>query len=265
MEREGSSRAVISRLALTALVLLVLPHRADAYIGPGAGFAVLSSFLVLFTTIVIAIASLLIWPFRALWRVARGQTAAARVDQAADRRRPRRPGSEADRSVHEGRHPAELHALAKTGCYRRLKTTFPSISPVAWSSFSTGAHPARHNIFDFLDRDRRTYLAVLSSTHIGKVDRFFKLGRYRIPLPSARAAAAAQVEAVLDDSRRAPHLEHGAARADHLSARQVLRRRAERDVRARSARHAGHLPALHHASGERAASRKAASASTVDA
>src|SRR6476620_7803562 len=48
---------VISRLALTALVLLVLPARADAYIGPGAGFAVLGSFLVIFTTILIAIAS----------------------------------------------------------------------------------------------------------------------------------------------------------------------------------------------------------------
>jgi predicted AlkP superfamily phosphohydrolase/phosphomutase len=53
---------------------------------------------------------------------------------------------------------------------------------VAWSSFSTGAHPARHNIFDFLDRDRRTYLPLLSSTHIGKVDRFLKIGKWRIPL-----------------------------------------------------------------------------------
>ena len=53
---------------------------------------------------------------------------------------------------------------------------------MAWSSFSTGAHPARHNIFDFLDRDRRTYLPMLSSTRIGKVERFLKLGRYRIPL-----------------------------------------------------------------------------------
>ena len=57
--------------------------------------------------------------------------------------------------------------LAKTGCYRRLQTTFPSVSPVAWSSFSTGTQPGRHNIFDFLDRDRRTYLPVLSSAHLG--------------------------------------------------------------------------------------------------
>ena len=56
------------------------------------------------------------------------------------------------------------------------------MSPVAWSSFSTGTQPGRHNIFDFLDRDRRTYLPVLSSAHVGSVTRFFTLGRYRIPL-----------------------------------------------------------------------------------
>ena len=73
-------------------------------------------------------------------------------------------------------------ALAASGSYRRLKTTFPVVSPVAWSSFSTGSHPARHNIFDFLDRDRRTYLPMLSSARIGKVERFLRIGRFRIPL-----------------------------------------------------------------------------------
>jgi hypothetical protein len=174
-------RPVISRLALTALVLLVLPGRADAYIGPGAGFAVLGSFLVIFTTIVIAIASILIWPFRALWRFARGQ----RPPRAAITRLifvglDGQDPTLTDRFMKEGLLP-NFSKLAKMGCYRRLKTTYPSISPVAWSSFSTGVHPARHNIFDFLDRDRRTYLPVLSSAYIGKVDRFFKLGRYLIP------------------------------------------------------------------------------------
>ncbi len=39
---------------------------AQAYIGPGPGFALLSSFLVVFTTIILAMLSLLIWPFRTL-------------------------------------------------------------------------------------------------------------------------------------------------------------------------------------------------------
>ena len=39
---------------------------AEAYIGPGAGFAFLSSFLVLAISFVMAIFSLLFWPFRLL-------------------------------------------------------------------------------------------------------------------------------------------------------------------------------------------------------
>ena len=68
------------------------------------------------------------------------------------------------------------------GCYTPLGTTYPAISPVAWSSFSTGTQPAKHSIYDFLDRDRRTYLPLLSSAHIGSVERFLKLGKWRIPL-----------------------------------------------------------------------------------
>ena len=45
---------------IVGVVLLVAPQTAEAYIGPGAGFALLSSFLVVFTTILIAVASLLI-------------------------------------------------------------------------------------------------------------------------------------------------------------------------------------------------------------
>jgi len=168
-------------LATLVVALLLVPSRADAYIGPGAGFAVLGSFLVVFTTIVIAIASILLWPFRALWRFATGQrppraSIKRLIFVGLDGQDPKLT----DRFMKEGVLP-NFAKLAKMGCYRRLRTTYPSISPVAWSSFSTGVHPARHNIFDFLDRDRRTYLPVLSSAYIGKVDRFFKLGRYLIP------------------------------------------------------------------------------------
>ena len=53
---------------------------------------------------------------------------------------------------------------------------------MAWSSFTTGTNPGRHNIFDFLDRDPRTYLPRLSSAHIGSVDRVLKIGKLRLPL-----------------------------------------------------------------------------------
>ena len=143
----------------------------------------MSSAFVLVTTAIVVLVTLLAWPFRALWRALTGPAAPTAAISRLIVVGSRRPGPEAHRpsSWREGILP-NFSALAATGSYRRLTTTFPSVSPVAWSSFSTGTHPARHNIFDFLDRDRRTYLPVLSSTRIGKVDRFLKIGRYRIPL-----------------------------------------------------------------------------------
>jgi predicted AlkP superfamily phosphohydrolase/phosphomutase len=169
-------------MVLAPALLLGVPGIAEAYIGPGAGFALLSSFLVLFTTILIAILSLLVWPFRVLWRAMLGKKApVAQINRliivGLDGQDPKLT----DTYMKEGLLP-NFKKLAKAGAYRRLRTSFPSVSPVAWSSFSTGTHPARHNIFDFLDRDRRTYLPMLSSTRVGTIERFFKLGRYRIPL-----------------------------------------------------------------------------------
>ncbi len=163
-------------------VALALPGTAEAYVGPGAGFAFLSSFLVLFTTILAVFLSLLIWPFRTLYRALTRRTKAVPkirrlIVVGFDGQDPKIT----DRFLAEGKLP-NFQRLADMGCYKPLATTFPSISPVAWSSFSTGTHPARHNIYDFLDRDHRTYLPVLSSTKIGSVDRFLKLGPFQIPL-----------------------------------------------------------------------------------
>ena len=169
--------------ALLALAAALAPAlAATAYVGPGAGFALLSSFLVIFVTLVMAVFSVLLWPFRKLWRLAtrkpRGKPWIRRfIVVGLDGQDPRLT----DRLLAEGKLP-NFAKLAATGCYHRLRTTFPSVSPVAWSSFSTGVHPAKHNIFDFLDRDRKTYLPVLSSAEIGSVDRFLKIGRWRIPL-----------------------------------------------------------------------------------
>jgi predicted AlkP superfamily phosphohydrolase/phosphomutase len=173
---------VLTTIALAVLVLLGSATPASAYIGPGAGFALMSSAFVLITTILIVFVTLLAWPFHALWRALTSPAAPKAsitrlIVVGLDGQDPKLT----DQFMQEGILP-NFSALAATGSYRRLKTTFPSVSPVAWSSFSTGSHPARHNIFDFLDRDRRTYLPMLSSAHIGKVDRFLKIGRYRIPL-----------------------------------------------------------------------------------
>jgi len=60
---------------LFILVLLCLSLPLHSYVGPGAGFAFLSSFLVLFLTFFLAIFSFLSWPFRFFFRLIRGQKA----------------------------------------------------------------------------------------------------------------------------------------------------------------------------------------------
>ena len=178
--RKRGSRVAPVFVFLAAILALAEP--AFAYIGPGAGFALLSSFLVLFTTIILAIFSLLILPFRALFRLIMRKTRPKpwikrMIVVGFDGQDPKIT----ERLMKKGKLP-NFQRLAEKGSYSRLRTTYPSISPVAWSSFSTGTNPARHNIYDFLDRDLRTYLPVLSSTHIGGLEKFLKLGRYRVPL-----------------------------------------------------------------------------------
>ena len=152
-------------VAVAAGLLLASPTPAEAYIGPGAGFALFSSFFVFITTVVIAVLSLVVWPFRMLWRLMhrkrRGSPLITRlVILGFDGQDP----LVTDRYLQAGKLP-NFRRLADTGSYSRLRTTFPSVSPVAWSSFSTGTNPARHNIFDFLDRDRRTYCRLFLDPH----------------------------------------------------------------------------------------------------
>ncbi|MFQ5456561.1 MAG: alkaline phosphatase family protein [Nitrospirota bacterium] len=75
-----------------------------------------------------------------------------------------------------------LLKLKRKGVYAPLGTTCPAISPVAWSSFSTGVNPGKHNIFDFLTRDKNTYLPILSSSQIKKPKRDISIGKYSFPL-----------------------------------------------------------------------------------
>ncbi|MCE9613319.1 MAG: alkaline phosphatase family protein [Lentisphaerae bacterium] len=147
-----------------------------AYIGPGAGFAVLGSFLMVALTLALALLSLLTLPARLLIlgirRSRRARRASARrvivlgLD-ALD------PGF-ARQLMDRGELP-NLARLAAMGSFTDLRTTCPPISPVAWSTFMTGVNPGKHNIFDFLNRDPRTYAIELSS---GRVEeRRGRLGR----------------------------------------------------------------------------------------
>ena len=161
-----------------------------AYIGPGAGFAFFGSFASLLVSIAAGFISLALWPVRMLTGFVRRGFAfrRARVKKliflGLDGLDPRIT----ERLMSEGRLP-NLARLRDQGGYQRLRTTFPPLSPVAWSTFATGVNPGRHNIFDFLSRDLRTYVPELSSAKIRsgsiemrrKSEPFWKiLGRHAI-------------------------------------------------------------------------------------
>ena len=68
-----------------------------------------------------------------------------------------------ERLLERGQLPA-FARLRDTGAYRRLATSNPAQSPVAWTTIATGANPGRHGVFDFIRRDPRSYrpeLAIL--------------------------------------------------------------------------------------------------------
>ena len=138
-----------------------------AYIGPGAGITFLSSFLVLFAAMGLLLLSILTWPIRVLillikrFRLKLKPVASRVVIVGLDGLDPGR----VRRLMSESRLP-NFQQLAETGTFSDLATTLPPISPVAWSSFQTGVNPGKHNIYDFLNRDVRTYLPELSSARI---------------------------------------------------------------------------------------------------
>ncbi len=169
-------------LALCALLLLVASP-AHAYIGPGAGFAVLGSFLVVVVAALLGGLVLITWPFRFLVRSRRRRRsyAKSRADRVVVVGFDGMAPEIVDVMLEAGRLP-NLAKLRGAGTYTRLGTTCPAMSPVAWSSFMTGAGPGRHGIFDFLPRDPRTYLPNLSSAQIRPPRRMLRLGKLQLPL-----------------------------------------------------------------------------------
>jgi predicted AlkP superfamily phosphohydrolase/phosphomutase len=188
----GGSQSRFRALALVTAALalgVMLPSASYAYIGPGAGFAFLSSFLVLFATFFLAFIFFLTWPIRfAIKKIRRrGKGIRGDVDRIIVVGFDGLDPDLLERFISEGKLP-NLAGLIQRGSFRRMRSTCPPISPVAWSSFSTGVNPGKHNIFDFLAPERKTYLSKLSSADIRPPTRWLPLGKYRLPLnkPSYR-------------------------------------------------------------------------------
>jgi len=153
------------------------------YIGPGAGFAFLGSAFVFVLVLVMAVGSIVFWPIRWLWRQVRGK----KISKNAKTRRLVIVGLDGldpklvSQYMEEGNLP-NLQKLKGQGGFKKLKTTFPSISPVAWSTFQTGVNPGAHNIYDFLSRDKRLYLPDLSSMSTQPPKKTVCIGKWKIPI-----------------------------------------------------------------------------------
>lgn len=171
----------ILRAALLVAASTVLAAPASAYIGPGAGFAAAGSVLILLGTFVMAFGIVLLWPLKAVARlvIRRGRTRPKVKRLIVVGLDGFDPGL-AKEFAAQGLMP-NFDRLAKEGCFAPLGTAYPSISPVAWSSYATGVDASRHNIYDFLTRDPCNYFPVLSSTDIRSVPRTLNLGLAKVP------------------------------------------------------------------------------------
>lgn len=174
-------------LLLLALAVCLAAHgTAAAYIGPGAGFAVGGSFLAVFAAVASTVGLLLTWPIRFAWRLLFRK----RPPKAAQFQRVVVLGLDGldhglvARLLADDRLP-NLAKLQQQGGFHPLASTLPPISPVAWSTFQTGTNPGKHNIFDFLVPDERTYKPKLSSVEVRPPRRMLHLGKWRFPLGRA--------------------------------------------------------------------------------
>jgi predicted AlkP superfamily phosphohydrolase/phosphomutase len=162
--RSSIRRDISAILILTALCQTVFLQSAQAYIGPGAGFAVAGSGFSLLLSLLGAVLALIFWPVRSLIHT-------VRTRDIRKRRRTRRviiagfDGMEptiVDELLGRKLLP-NFQALAESGSYSRLGTTLPPLSPVAWTTFQTGVNPGAHNIYDFVSREKSSYAPQLSS------------------------------------------------------------------------------------------------------
>jgi predicted AlkP superfamily phosphohydrolase/phosphomutase len=86
---------------------------------------------------------------------------------------------------HWGDFP-NLNKLRQQGEFRRLGTTIPPQSPVAWSTFITGMDPGGHGIYDFIHRNPDTAMPFSSMSEISEPGKTLSIGPYVLPLTSGK-------------------------------------------------------------------------------
>lgn len=180
-DRSRLRRRIIFAAAL--LLAVVVPSAAFAYVGPGAGIAFATTALALLSTVAVVVFGAVLWPIRWVYllftqKKPPGKQHFERVVvvglDGID------PGL-VEEMMEAGELP-NMSKIAKQGNFQRLGTTWPAMSPVAWSSFSTGVNPGKHGIYDFLTRDPKTYAPDLSSAQVRGPARVLKIGNWQLPL-----------------------------------------------------------------------------------
>src|SRR5882724_9107020 len=75
-----------------------------------------------------------------------------------------------------------LARLRSQGDFKRLGTTVPPQSPVAWSTVTTGMDPGGHGLFDFVHRNPQTRMPISSMAEVAESSRTITIGPYVLPL-----------------------------------------------------------------------------------
>jgi predicted AlkP superfamily phosphohydrolase/phosphomutase len=105
------------------------------------------------------------------------------------------------RFMQEGKMP-NFAKLAQAGSFKRLTSSIPPQSPVAWSNMITGMNAGGHGLFDFIHRDPKTLAPYFSASRVEAPKHSTHLGSWVIPLGSGTAEQLRRGKAfweILDD------------------------------------------------------------------
>jgi len=90
-----------------------------------------------------------------------------------------------ERLMEQGKLP-NFTVLKARGDFRRLASSVPPLSPVAWSNFITGMDPGGHGIFDFIHRDPATLAPYLSTSRAEGPGKTIRVGGWLFPLTGGK-------------------------------------------------------------------------------
>jgi predicted AlkP superfamily phosphohydrolase/phosphomutase len=88
--------------------------------------------------------------------------------------------------VKQGAMPNFQRLINETGL-RKMRSSIPPQSPVAWSDFAVGSTSHIHGIFDFIHRDPRTMTPYLSTSTVSSPNKTVSIGDWQIPLTGGTA------------------------------------------------------------------------------